>query len=147
VVLVAATLLTGAACDGGDSSPTQPAPRNTRVQDGLFDRIPRYPRSDPFAPASEQEGVTVQSFGVPGTTPEVVLDWYADELEGWTIVRRPQPFGPSAWRGVWEREDQRLLVSAGPAPTFEQDPADIEQSTTQYSLTLGEPGERVLGRT
>jgi hypothetical protein len=61
-------------------------------------------------------------------------------------VRSPQAFGRAAWRGVWERANRRLLVSAAPAPTFEQDPADIEQTTTQYSLTLGEPGARVLDR-
>jgi hypothetical protein len=142
-VLVATSILIGA-CGDGSSSPSQPAARDTHGEEGLLDRIPRYPRSEPLARASEQGGVTVQTFGVEGTTPEQVLDWYRDELAGWTSVRRPRPFGRTAWRGVWERQDQRLLVSAGPAPTLEQDPADIEQTTTQYSLTLGEPGERVL---
>jgi hypothetical protein len=146
VVFAAVVVLATAACGDDDARPAQPAPRNTRFERGLFDEIPRYPRSDPLAPASEQKGVVVQSFGVQGTEPDTVLDWYADQLSGWANVRRPEPFGRQAWRGVWEREDQRLLVSAGPAPTFEQDPADIEQTTTQYSLTLGKPGVRVLNR-
>jgi hypothetical protein len=142
-LVVVASFVIGA-CDDGDANPAQPAPRNTRFAQGLFDSIPRYPRSDPLSPASEQKGVVVQTFGVQGTTPELVLEWYTDELDGWANVRRPQMFGRRAWRGVWERGDRRLLVSAGPAPTFEQDPADLEQSKTQYSLTLGKPGEQVL---
>ncbi len=49
------------------------------------------------------------------------------------------------WRGEWERDGHRLLVSAAPAPTAEGHPGDIESETTQYSLTLGDKGVAVQG--
>jgi hypothetical protein len=136
---VALLLATGAACGGGTDEPeAQPAPDLTRFTDnGTFDAIPRYPRSEPASPRREIEDAIVRTWAVRNTTPEAVLEFYRTTLpgQGWDQVQPPIQVNRS-WRGSWLRDEGTLEVSAGPAPTIDDDAADAADPSVQYSLTL-----------
>ncbi len=125
---VALTILIGA-CGSNDRA-TQPAPGVTSFTGGGFDQLPRYPRTDPLGARNDAGGVSQQSFKASGATPEQVVGWYRDHLDGWTVVDPPHPTGAADVEGVWEKGDRQLRVTAGPAPTV--GPA----TTVQYSLIL-----------
>ncbi len=147
VVVLATCGATGllSGCGSGSSGETQPAPDTSTFTEGAFDTLPHYPRSDPAGPITRQDGVTVRSYTASSTTPERVLVWYGEQLHGWQVVTPPHAVGTVAWRGEWQRDRRRLLVSAAPSPTAEDHPGDIESETTQYSLTLGDEGVAVQG--
>jgi len=136
-LLFAVTLAAGA-CGGAESDEgTQPAPGVTTVEQGLFDDIPRFPRSEPLAPRHEENAVVAQSFRAFGATPRGVLEHYVGSLPGWDLVEPITQTGTTDYRGRWVRGGWSLLVTAGPAPTTsDANQADIPEPHTQYSLTL-----------
>ena len=115
---------------------TQPAPGTNTFEQGVFDDLPRFPRSEPLGPRTEEAGTVSQSFRAEGVTPEGVLDYYETALEGWEPVpeaaRTAAPF-----RQRWARDDWTLVVSASEAPALpDQTPTASGPVATQYSLVL-----------
>lgn len=111
----------------------QPGPGVTSIVEGQFDKLPHYPRSNPVNERTEEDGVTVQTFQVENANAEQILDFYARSLPGWDQVEAPHQVGVGTYRGVWQRGDRRLTVSAGRAPTL----AEGDAVVSQYSLRLG----------
>ena len=141
--LATALTLTGCSSSGSRAS-TQPSPHQSTFAKGAFDDLPRYPGSTPVGAKRHPKGVTVQSFVVSSDVPQQVVSWFADHLTGWSVLQPPAPFGTEAYRAVWQRNDRRLLVSSGPAPTIEQQSVQ-QRPKTQYTLTLGDAGIAVTG--
>ena len=140
VLVVIAAAAVGA-CGGGEErrgTGAQPAPRTDTFEQGLFDEIPRFPRSEPLGPRSEKSDVVAQSFRAEGAAPEQVLDYYRASLEGWDLVTPPRPIGEagSTLRGKWARENWLLTISASPAPTVEGQNETALTVSSQYSLSL-----------
>ncbi len=143
MVLASALLMVGCSSSGSRAS-TQPTPNASTFTTGVFDNIRRYPGSTPIGPKRHTQGVTVRSFVVSSEVPRQVVTWFGDHLDGWTVVRAPAAYGTKAYRGVWERNGRRLLVSSAPAPTVENQSAQL-RAKTQYTLTLGDAGVAVTG--
>ena len=126
-------------CAGGSEEPeAQPAPGVERfTEDGIFEGIPRYPRSEPVGPRREVSGATVRTWSVRNATPEQVLQFYADTLvaDAWREMEAPHAVNKS-WRGSWRRQGATLQVSAGPAPAIEQPEPASPDPIVQYSFTL-----------
>ena len=142
-VLASALLVVGCSSSGSRAA-TQPTPNASTFTSGVFDNIRRYPGSTPIGPERHTEGVTVRSFVVSSDVPRQVVTWFGDNLDGWTVVQAPRAYGTKAYRGVWEKNDRRLLVSSAPAPTVEHQSAQL-RAKTQYTLTLGDAGVAVTG--
>lgn len=136
-----AVFAAGAACGGGTDdargSGAQPAPDVTTFEQGVFDEIPRYPRSEPLGPRSEKDGVVAQSFEARDASPAQVLDFFQQRLESWDLISQPAPIGEGTYRGQWARAKWILTISSTPAPTLEPD-SEPAQGTllSQYSLSL-----------
>ncbi len=110
----------------------QPAPDVTTFEQGRFDDLPLAPRSDPVGLRSEKEGVVSRSYTAKGTTPEQVLRFYEQNLQGWRQVEPVHQVGTSTYRGTWAEGEWLLEVSAGTAPTVDDRP----EVQAQYSLVL-----------
>lgn len=116
---------------------TQPAPGVTTFEQGAFDDIPRFPRSEPLGSRSEKAGIVAQSFRAFGATPRAVLEYYVSSLPGWDQVEPITQTGTTDFRARWAKDGWALLVTSAPAPTTSDgNPADAPEPRTQYSLTL-----------
>ena len=137
-VLVVGVLAAGCGDDAEapDAPEAQPAPDVSVFAEGDFGEVPLYPRSDPAGTRSEKADVTARSYFARGATPEQVLSFYEDDLDGWTQTE-PVRQDNDAYRGTWRRGDRTLLVSAAPAPAVDTRPGDAGQVLTQYNLQLG----------
>lgn len=145
VVLVVATVI-GACGDGERRAEDQPVPTTDRFGTGIFDEIPRFPRSDPLGPRHQESDVVAQSFRVVGARPEQILDYYEENLVNWELITPPRPPGETSTtlRGRWARDRWILTISATTAPTLEnENHTDVADFYSQYSLSLapGPPGE------
>lgn len=149
MAVLAAVALVGAGCGDDDEVQRgvgdQPAPGTDTFEQGLFDEVPRYPRSGPLGPRSEAEesDVVAQSFAGIDVLPEDLLAFYAQELPvaapPWEQLRGPEQIGAGTWRGTWVRDAWQLTVSAQEAPSLDDALGpDAAQGTfySQYSLTL-----------
>ena len=127
-----------AGCGSRDADPAaQPAPGVTTFEQGRFDNLPQYPRSEPFGPRSEKDGVVARSFKVKGATPDQIMNFYRDSLKDrWTMVTGVEKLGVGTLRADWRDGEFRLRVSA----TRESELDDRDDAGTsavaQYSLTL-----------
>lgn len=133
-----AALLSLGACGSGDDDDVrdaQPSPGVSTFEGGALEELPLLPRSEPFGRPSELRDVTTRTYKTTGTTPEGVIDFYADRLaaEGWT---RTEPVhredGPG--RADFVKDGRRLEVSA--TSVDEEPAAGSEKAVVQYSLTL-----------
>jgi hypothetical protein len=118
---------------------TTPPNRSAQPPD-TFDDIPRPSGTAEVGARTEENGAITQSFAVTATPPGQVMDFFTGALadQGWTPVTPVEPRGSDTLFGAWEREGQRLEVTAGPAPGIPDD--------TQYNLVLLaslEPGRDV----
>ena len=115
----------------------QPAPGVTTFEDGRFDNLPQYPRSEPLGPRTEKRGVVARSYKVPGASPEQVLDFYREALPArWSMVSPVEKLGVGTFRADWVGEDYRLRVTATQeGDVLSQDDAS-KTVVAQYSLTL-----------
>ncbi|MGI8985146.1 MAG: hypothetical protein ACR2HM_11565 [Acidimicrobiales bacterium] len=132
----------GACGTVGDASPgAQPTPNVTTFEAGVFDDLPRFPRSEPLGPRNEKKDVVARSFQARGTTPQQVLDYYRLNLAPpWTVVRAPEKLGVGTYRADWTNGDWQLRVSATEEPILDPDNAS-KDLTVQYSMTLSPLGE------
>ncbi|MDP9388464.1 MAG: hypothetical protein M3Q48_11290 [Actinomycetota bacterium] len=138
--LVAATVAVVVLVACGDREHQQeakPAPHVTTFEEGTFDDLPQFSRSEPVGPRSEKDGVVARSYRARGATPEGVLDYYRDVLDerGWTMVGAIERIGVGTYRADWVSGAQRLRVSASGEPQLAED-VPSQQVTVQYSLTL-----------
>jgi hypothetical protein len=131
--------LLGACADDGRQPDTQPAPEVNTFSAGDFDDLPLPAGAKRAGERSERDGVVTQSFFVPNTSPEQVLEFYASVFDEQNIpvIDEPAPAGTTAWRGRWLIEDRQLLVSATTAPSAQGD----DERVTQFSLELSPPGD------
>lgn len=136
-LVVATAMLAGAACggDGEEREGTQPAPDVTTFEQGRFDDLPVFPRSDPFGPRSEKDGVVARTYRATGADPGQIIDFYARELagQGWRMAE-PVFRSDAETRGDWVVDDYRLEVSATRVDD-DRDPAPAN-AVAQYSLVL-----------
>ncbi len=136
-LLMALALGSQACADPEPREGTQPAPDVTTFEQGVFDDVPRFPRSEPLGPRSEKAGVVAQSFRAFGATPRAVVEYYARSLPGWEQIEPITQTGTEDFRARWARDAWTLLVTAAPAPTTSDgNQADVPEPKTQYSLTL-----------
>lgn len=117
---------------GGGRLQAQPSPGDSVFRGGDFDQLPRYPGSDTLNQPTKKADVVVETFSASNTSPQQILQYYADRLVGWTPTEPVQGIGPEAYRGAWTKGGRKLQVSASRAPTLSQD-----QPVAQYSLELG----------
>lgn len=135
VGVLAATL---ASCgEREERAETQPAPNVTTFEQGAFDDIPLFPRSEPVGPRSEKEGVVARSYRARGATPQGVLEYYRDALDErrWELVGDIEELGVGTYQADWVSGDRRLRVSATREPALGGE-APSDQVVVQYSLTL-----------
>ncbi len=139
LAVVAGTLaLLIGGCAPRDTDPAaQPAPDVTTFEQGRFDELPQFPRSDPVGPRTEKDGVVARSYRARGTSPEQVLEFYRDALdERWQMVTPIERLGPGTFRAEWVADDYRLLVSATREGTLDAPDDAANPAVAQYSLTL-----------
>lgn len=123
-------------CGDDERVPEAQPSRWNGPTEGTFDDIPLLPASRPVSEVSEKRDVTAQSYVVRNTTPERVIAFYVDNLEGWTMIGEvEQGDTGDTYRAKWRDEGFELIVSASPAPTLEE-PGEVR---TQYSLSLSSP--------
>ncbi len=130
--------LAASGCGSADTPPAaQPAPEVTTFEQGRFDDLPVFFRSDPLGPRSEKEGVVTRSYEASGASPEQVLEFYRDALAyRWRMVTPIERLGPGTFRADWEDGQYRLRVSATQAPALDPSDDGAHPVLTQYSLTL-----------
>lgn len=124
-----------AACGNDERVPEAQPTRWDAFTEGRFDDIPLAPRSRAVSELSEKADVVAQSYEVRNTSPEGVLRFYRDNLDGWTMVGDIEHIGVKTYRGVWRDEGYELTVSATDAPTLSE-PGEVR---SQYSLSLASP--------
>lgn len=70
------------------------------------------------------------------TTPAVLVDWYLEQLDEWTLVDGPSPLdGAGVWADLTRRIDgevRRLRITAVDTGGDEE----LEGGNVQYDLTL-----------
>lgn len=130
VLLVLAPLACSNDTEPGDA---QPAPDVSSFAPGGFDDLPRYRGSQEAGPRSEDGDVVSQSFFVEGATPEMVINFYENELQGWENrgVRDVGEALTAEFREPGE-DGRRLEVSATKTESGGLD----HTQTLQYSLVL-----------
>ena len=120
LVLLLAIVLTAAACTSEPEAPAEgPAEGQPGVAAGapidaeLAD-LPVPDAAEAVGEVVDQEGVQTQSYIVTATQPEVVLDYYADELPdlGWTMEE--QTALEVGIRATWTQDGDQLLITANP---------------------------------
>jgi hypothetical protein len=130
-----ALALAAAACGDDDVEEAQPVPGAASFGEGGFDDLPRYPGAEAVSDPTVEDDVTSQSYTIATATPDQVFDQLADDLSaaGWSAAEEPETGADDTFRGVWQRDDQEVVLSA---TTF-ADPDGTDEETTQYSYSLG----------
>ncbi len=137
ILAVVAAVLLGACASEEPDPVAQPAPDVTTFERGLFDDLPRFPRSEPLGPRNEEDGVIARSFKVPGAAPEQVLEFYRHALEeNWTMLAPVERLGVGTFRADWLSDDYRLRVSATRESELDSRQDASNTVVAQYSLTL-----------
>jgi hypothetical protein len=132
-LLSVATVAVG--CSDNTSDPAQPAPNVTTFEQGVFDNIPAYPRSDPLGERNDEDGVVSRSYRSVGALPQTIIDYYDAQLTaaGWqrSAALPQQGF---VRRGTWIRNDYQVEVSARPVDDS-RNPASVDYAV-QYDVVL-----------
>ncbi len=125
-------------CQRGDADPVaQPAPDVTTFEQGRFDDLPQFPRSEPVSARAEERGVIARSYKATGASPQQVMDFYRQALgDRWRMVSGIEKLGVGTLRADWVDEDYRLRVSATTESGLDSRNDASETFVTQYSLTL-----------
>ena len=94
-------------CAAGEADPVaQPAPGVTTFQEGRFDDIPKFPRSEPLGPRHEKDGVVARSYKAPGGVPRSGAGFLPDALqERWRMVTAAEKLGAGTLRADWVDDD------------------------------------------
>lgn len=125
-------------CRQGDPDPVaQPAPDVTTFEQGRFDDLPQFPRSEPVSARAEERGVIARSYKATGASPQQVMEFYREALgDPWSMVSGIEKLGVGTLRADWVGEDYRLRVSATTESGLDSRNDASETFVTQYSLTL-----------
>ncbi len=125
-------------CRADDSNPrAQSTPGVTTFEQGRFDDLPQFPRSQPLSARAEERGVIARSYKATGASPQQVMEFYRDALgQRWTMVTGIEKLGVGTFRADWVGEDYRLRVSATAEPELDSRNDASQTVVTQYSLTL-----------
>lgn len=120
-----------------------PSPGITTFTAGGFDAIELPRGADEAAEKTERDGVIAQSFFARSTSPEQIMDFFADSLplDGWTVAEPVSSRGTDSIAGAWTKDGRRLEISALLAQ-------GVENERTQFSVVLLpglEPGESIEG--
>ncbi len=139
--LVAAAVLMSlvlVGCGPRDPDPVaQPAPGVTTFEEGRFDNLPQYPRSEPLGPRHEKDDVVARSFKVRGASPDQILNFYRDALkERWRMVTGVEKLGVGTLRADWVDDEYRLRVSATRENKLDDRGDAGTSAAAQYSITL-----------
>lgn len=133
LVAISSTSCTRAGPDEG----TQPAPPVSTFEQGRFDDIPLFPRSEPVGPRSEKDGVVARSYKALGASPEQVLEFYRDMLPSrWRMVTPLEKLGVDTFRADWTDAEYRLRVTATLEPLLRGPNEASNAAVSQYSLSL-----------
>ena len=127
---VAVFAVIAAACGADDTREAIPA-RGGEFVEGVFDDLPRPPRTAPLGERTAEEDVVSQSFEVRNMSSRQVLDFYVDNLDEWETTG-VENIGAGTYRGTWTTEDHELIVSSTSAPTLSED----DEARAQLSLSL-----------
>ena len=133
-----AALLVLGGCGTDNDEGTQPATDVPSFEQGAFSDLPLPPRSEPVSERAEEAGVVSRSFAARDTSPEAVLEFYAQELDGAVVLAPPEEIGAGTRRGRWLLGDRELTVSAtreDPLEAVERFGDDVGV-VTQFSLSL-----------
>lgn len=133
----AACLVLGG-CGADNDEGTQPAPDVSTFEQGEFSDLPLPPRSEPVSERAEEAGVVSRSYAARDTSPEAVMEFYAQELDGAVVLAPPEDIGAGTQRGRWLVGDRELTVSAtmeDPLEAAERFGDDVGV-VTQFSLSL-----------
>lgn len=138
VLLAVLLSLVVAGCGSRDPDPVaQPAPGVTTFEEGRFDNLPQYPRSEPLGPRHEKDGVVARSFKVQGASPDQILNFYRDALkERWRMVTGVEKLGVGTLRADWTNDEYRLRVSATRESELDEPDDAATSVVAQYSFTL-----------
>ena len=114
LLLAGALLLTACGATGGFADDQANAAGT--LEAGELAGLPTPGGAAPFGAPAQKESAVTQSFKVTGLTPQQVLDFYTSALrdQGWSASNAPMEHGENVWRGLWERNDRLLQVSAEP---------------------------------
>lgn len=124
-----------ASCGPETDNPALPSPNVTTFEQGVFDKLPQLPRSEPFGPRSEKKGVVTRSYKAVGYTPAGVIDYFDRVLTGTSWTRTTPVYrADTRARGDWVTDERRLEVSATRVP--DRSNASSRESVVQYSLVL-----------
>ena len=125
-------------CGPRDPDPVaQPAPGVSTFEEGRFDDLPQYPRSEPLGPRHEKEGVVARSFKVQGASPDQIMSFYRDALQDrWRMITGVEKLGVGTLRADWVDDEHRLRVSATRESELDERDDAARSVVTQYSLTL-----------
>ena len=139
--LVAAAVLMSlvlAGCGARDPDPVaQPAPGVTTFEEGRFDDLPQYPRSEPLGPRQEKDDVVARSFKVKGASPDQILNFYRDALKDrWRMETGVEKLGVGTLRADWVNDEYRLRVSATRESELDDRDNAATSAVAQYSITL-----------
>ncbi|MEE8600463.1 hypothetical protein [Euzebya tangerina] len=110
-----------------------PAAGPDTVVDGELAEIPLPTASQPLSPASQEDGVTVQTFSLRASSVEDAIAHFEEVLPplGWSQIDADasgddNDDGEQQLQSRWAMGDQELLISAAP----------LEQDDSQFSLQL-----------
>ncbi len=112
VVICALLVFIGSACSDDEPEATQPSPTETTFEQGTFDNLPIYPRSEPLGERNEKDGVVSRSYRSTGIAPQTLLGFYADELEARNGNVRPR-LAPSG-RAIAPTGSPPIIISRSP---------------------------------
>ena len=111
--------------------------RHDLREEGRFDNLPQYPRSEPLGPRHEKEGVVTRSFKVQGASPDQIMSFYRDALqERWTMITGIEKLGVGTLRADWVNDEYRVRVSATREGELDERDDVAKSVVAQYSLTL-----------
>ena len=138
--IVAALFLVSlaAGCGGGTGHSGAATPTRVNGPSSRFDDLPRYPRSAPTgARVRDANGVLVQTFSVPGTTPQEIVQYMLDVLprHRWTRVTTSSGGSENGHRLLWRDGRLHLVLAVAAASTLQEGGA-ADQPTSQYSYLL-----------
>src|SRR5262249_39352549 len=97
----------------------------------VFQRLPQVPGAKPVSDPGSHNGVIAQSFAT-SKSPKEVLDFYRQKLDDWKVLHAPS-VDHQAYRGDWEHDGRRLLVTALTDET-------LGRGMVQYNLDLFDEG-------
>jgi hypothetical protein len=135
--VAAAAWIALSGCNASDEG-TQPAPSVSSFTQGDFEGLPLPPRSEPVGGRTEERGVVARSYAARDTTPEAVMDFYAQELESAAVLEPPDELGIGTFRGRWLVGNGELTVSATRESSLDaiERFGDEAGVVTQFSLSL-----------